>query len=326
MATDAASLDCRIRENLQRVRGEVRALASRHAPPSASSPSATSSAATGAAAGRLKVRILAVSKHHPAAAVAAAAQAGQRHFGENYVQELVDKAAQLRELDLEWHMIGHLQSNKVKQLLTACPRLYAVETVDSKKLAKTLNDAAAAVLPQRNGAPLRVLVQVNASDEESKSGVRLHANDNPDEKTAGTSGDSAVRELVEYIIDSCPHLRFSGLMTIGDPDPERTPGTFAKLAKLRLDLLELPRVRQVFAPRAENVHGRAEGKRAVQAEPPEGNEHCGDSDAERDTDERFELSMGMSGDMAEAIKHGSTEVRIGTAIFGSRPAQPKSRS
>nr|PIL97501.1 pyridoxal phosphate enzyme, YggS family protein [Toxoplasma gondii COUG] len=350
MAFDASSLDLLIRENLKRVREEILTLSVRRSvAPSAvndkgndaKTDSACSSLPSWSSCeGALRetegcVRLLAVSKYQPASAVAAAALAGQRHFGENYVQELVEKATQLCHLDLKWHMIGHLQSNKAKQLLMGCPQLYAVETVDSKKLAKTLNDAVATVLSQRNGAPLRVLVQVNASDEASKSGVRLHSVDGNRGETETPCGDSEVRELVEYIVDSCPHLRFSGLMTIGHPDPERTSGTFAKMATLRLDLLKLPHVRQVFMSRTESAgereaYDRSERKSSNTSEAARNTRNKAEEarplHAAFDRDDLFELSMGMSGDMAEAIIHGSTEVRIGTAIFGSRPLQPKSRS
>ncbi|KEP64106.1 UNVERIFIED_CONTAM: pyridoxal phosphate enzyme, YggS family protein [Hammondia hammondi] len=350
MAFNASSLDVLIRENLKRVREEVRTLSVRRSvAPSAvndkdddvTTDSAFSSLPScSSCEGALRetegcVRLLAVSKYQPASAVAAAAQAGQRHFGENYVQELVEKATQLRELDLKWHMIGHLQSNKAKQLLRGCPQLYAVESVDSTKLAKTLNDAVAAVLSERNGAPLRVLVQVNASAEESKSGVRLHSIDGNRGETETPGGHSEVRELVEYIVDSCPHLRFSGLMTIGHPDPERTSETFAKLATLRLDLLKLPHVRQVFTTRTESAgereayyHSERKSSNTSEASRDTRNnaEEARPVHAAFDRDDLFELSMGMSGDMAEAIMHGSTEVRIGTAIFGSRPPQPNSRS
>ncbi|PHJ17831.1 pyridoxal phosphate family protein [Cystoisospora suis] len=314
---------------------------------------------------RPPVRLVAVSKRQPASAIAAAAAAGQRHFGENYVQELIAKSQELQSLKLNWHMIGHLQSNKVKPLLKACPSLYMVETVDSAKLAKSLDDAVAAVLPERNHKPLHVLVQVNTSGEESKSGLRLeidgrekvpvvpssveetaiaradHASASPKSVSSGSHsasmcsgmsmlwkgqfqispvlqlvlslrcflqaeitrrcGAEDVVDLVNFIIRDCPNLRFTGLMTVGPPEPERASGAFAELAKLRQRLLSLERVRAVF--------DRANG-------PPETNE---DSCGGEDRTNVFELSMGMSGDLKEAVACGSTEVRIGTAIFGARP-------
>ena len=114
------------------------------------------------AAGRPEVRLLAVSKTKPAEAVAALAAQGQRAFGENYVQEAADKIAALAPLGLEWHLIGHLQSNKAD---TAARLFDWVQTVDRPKLVDALARHRPAELP-----PLNVLVQVNIDDEGSKSG------------------------------------------------------------------------------------------------------------------------------------------------------------
>ncbi|ORY99910.1 YggS family pyridoxal phosphate enzyme, partial [Syncephalastrum racemosum] len=148
-------------------------------------------------------RLVAVSKYKPAEDLQYAYDAGQRHFGENYVQELVSKADVLPR-DIQWHFIGHLQSNKCKTV-AAIQNLYAVETVDSIKKADTLNKACAAVRPD---IPLRVFVQVNTSAENVKSGI------SPDECVS----------VCQHIIDSCPQLVLNGLMTIGmfgrDPSVE----------------------------------------------------------------------------------------------------------
>ncbi|PFH36267.1 pyridoxal phosphate enzyme, YggS family protein [Besnoitia besnoiti] len=336
-----------IQTNLARVRRDIFAVAAASFTQTSAAegdavsslPSAASSAASSASSAAAPwltrhagVRLLAVSKYHPSASVETAARAGQRHFGENYVQELAEKAKLLSHLNLKWHMIGHLQSNKAKALLAACPSLYAVETVDSKKLAKVLNEAVGAVLSQRGNKPLRVFLQVNTSDEDSKSGLRLGAAD--DAYADGVSGaaNSDVRELVEFIIDACPNLRFSGLMTVGHPDPAKTGASFEQLARLRDALLQLPRVREIF----ESARQAADEKHAsAAAQSGAGDDSsCGweeipaegqgsaldDNEQDEDRDNVFELSMGMSGDLEEAIRHGSTEVRIGTAIFGSRPA------
>lgn len=106
--------------------------------------------------------MVAVGKTKPADDLKTLYDAGQRHFGENYVQEIVDKAHLLPN-DLQWHFIGHLQSNKCKLLLSGVPSLYMVETIDSIKLADKLNKLIKELRPDRK---LNILVQVNTSDEE----------------------------------------------------------------------------------------------------------------------------------------------------------------
>nr|CAD1834778.1 unnamed protein product [Ananas comosus var. bracteatus] len=152
-----------------------------------------------------EVRVVAVGKTKPASLIRQLYDAGHRCFGENYVQEIVDKAPQL-PVDIEWHYIGHLQSNKVKSLLASVPNLDMVESVDNEKIANHL-DRTVASLRRR---PLKVLVQVNTSGEESKSGV----------------DPSACVELAKHVKIACPHLVFSGLMTIGMPDYSSTPENF----------------------------------------------------------------------------------------------------
>jgi pyridoxal phosphate enzyme (YggS family) len=108
-------------------------------------------------------RLVAVSKTKPNELLMEAYNAGQRHFGENYVQEMVTKAAELPK-DINWHFIGHLQSNKCKQLLSV-DNLYLVETVDSAKLATKL-DSVWGEFNREN--KLNVMVQVNTSNEQCK--------------------------------------------------------------------------------------------------------------------------------------------------------------
>jgi len=139
--------------------------------------------------------LVAVSKLKPAELMVCAYEAGQRDFGENYVQELVDKGPRL-PADARLHFIGHLQTNKVKLLLSE-PRLCCVHTVDSLKLAAELQKRAAALRPGQ--APLAVMAQVNTSGEASKGGCA------PAECVA----------LCEGIRASCPALRLTGLMCIG---------------------------------------------------------------------------------------------------------------
>lgn len=159
-------------------------------------------------------RLVAVSKLKPVADIRSAYEAGQRHFGENYVSEVVEKCTQLPG-DIRWHMIGHLQSNKVNRLISACPNLYMIETIDSMKLADKVNMA------MKNNRPsdrLNVLVEVKTSAEDTKAGLAAEE----------------VPSLVEHIMDKCPHLCFSGLMTIADPS---NPGEcFKKLYDLKQSL------------------------------------------------------------------------------------------
>ena len=117
--------------------------------------------------------------------------------------------------DIKWHFIGHLQSNKAKILLKGVPNLYMVEGVDSSKSATALDKACAG-----RTELLRVMVQVNTSNEDSKSGC----------------DETEYLEVVEHILKSCKKLLFSGLMTIGklgDPNPEPY---FLKLAKCRTEV------------------------------------------------------------------------------------------
>ncbi|MDX1374537.1 MAG: YggS family pyridoxal phosphate-dependent enzyme [Burkholderiales bacterium] len=158
-------------------------------------------AAAARAAGRdpEKITLLAVSKTHPAAFVVEAVAAGQRAFGENYVQEAVRKMEAVAHVleparagRLEWHMIGPLQSNKTR---TVAERFDWVQSVEREKIAQRLSDQRPA-----SRAPLNVLVQVNVSGEASKSGVAPQA---------AVALAQAVARL--------PRLRLRGLMAIPEP-------------------------------------------------------------------------------------------------------------
>ncbi|MUV15639.1 YggS family pyridoxal phosphate-dependent enzyme [Noviluteimonas gilva] len=155
-------------------------------------------------------RLLAVSKRQPAAAVAALAAAGQRAFGENYVQEAQGKQAELRDPTLEWHLIGHLQSNKAA---TAAQAFDWVQTVDRAKLVPLL----AAARPDERG-PLNVLIQVNIDDEASKHGCR------PEDAGA----------LADAVAAAAPRLALRGLMAIPAPleDMDRRRAAFARMKTL----------------------------------------------------------------------------------------------
>lgn len=170
--------------------------------------------AAAARAGRAGgVRLIAVSKTKSIALIRAAYAAGQREFGENYAQELSQKAEALADLDgLRWHFIGRLQRNKAKQIAST-PRCGYVHTVDRVELASELGKRAAAA-----GTLLRVLVEVNVSGEQSKGGCA------PDAL-------GAVLEAVR----SAPALEAVGLMTIppDTDDPESARPFFAALRALR---------------------------------------------------------------------------------------------
>ena len=200
-----------------------------------------------------EVLLLAVSKRHSADLIREAYAVGQLAFGENYVQEMIEKSQLLSDLNIEWHFIGPLQSNKTKEVAATASW---VHTIDRLKIARRLSE-------QRpdNMAPLNVCLQVNVNQESSKSGVGL----DEIEDLAG-----AVAEL--------PNLKLCGLMAIPEStaDPEKQRANFA-LVTSALNKLN-----------AANYN--------------------------LDT-----LSMGMSGDMDAAIAEGATIVRIGTAIFGTRP-------
>ena len=151
-----------------------------------------------AAAGRdpAAVTLLAVSKTHPAPLVEQALAAGQRAFGENYVQEALEKMDALGGRGAEWHLIGPLQSNKTRQVAA---RFDWVQSVDSEKIARRLSGQRPGKLP-----PLNVLIQVNVSAERSKSGV----------------APGAVAALARAI-GALPRLRLRGLMAIPEPGAQR---------------------------------------------------------------------------------------------------------
>lgn len=163
------------------------------------------------AAGRAdaEVRLLAVSKTWPAACVREVAGAGQRAFGENYVQEALAKMAGLADLDLEWHFIGPLQSNKTRPV---AENFAWVHSIDRFKIAERLSAQRPLHLP-----PLNVCIEVNVSGEISKSGC-------PPEAAAGLAHAVAV----------LPGLRLRGLMAIPAPcaDPTLARRPFARLREL----------------------------------------------------------------------------------------------
>lgn len=168
------------------------------------------------AAGRAHgtVTLIAVSKTFAATAVRECAEAGQRAFGENYVQESLDKIEMLRALALEWHFIGPIQSNKTRPI---AENFHWVHSVERERIAQRLNDARPAALP-----PLNVCIQVNVSGEASKSGV--------------APGDVVA---LAQAISPLPRLKLRGLMAIPEPtsDSALRRRRFALLRELQHQLI-----------------------------------------------------------------------------------------
>lgn len=154
------------------------------------------------------VKLLAVSKRHPIESILAANQAGIEDFGENYLQEALDKIQQLPSIGVNWHFIGPIQSNKTKAI---AENFQWVHSVDRLKIAQRLNDQRSSSLPKLN-----VCVQIKLSDEASKSGVEL--------SEAETLCDS---------VDALPNLQLRGLMAIPAalPDLESQRRVFRVLAQ-----------------------------------------------------------------------------------------------
>lgn len=198
------------------------------------------------------VVLLPVTKNHPPAAAEFAARYGFGVVGENRVQEAVEKRSRVAA-PLRWELIGHLQSNKAR---LAAAHFDRVQTVDSEKLARQLDQAAGAL-----NRRLHVLLQVNAGADPAKFGVE----------------PADAPRLLEAIL-GLAHLEIDGLMTIAplSDDPGVASRTFANLRMIRDEL------------------------------------------AARSGRPLSELSMGMSGDFASAIAEGSTQIRVGTALFGPR--------
>lgn len=143
-----------------------------------------------------EVTLVAVSKTKPSEDIQILYDAGHRHFGENYMQELTEKAEVLPK-DIIWHFIGHLQSNKASKIIQEVPNLGIIETVDSLKLARKLNTALEAIPKE-----LDIYIQIDTSNEDTKSGI------SPEE----------LPELLQAIKTSCNRLRVRGVMTIGAPN------------------------------------------------------------------------------------------------------------
>ena len=159
------------------------------------------------------IQLLAVSKRQPTEMIEEAFHLGQKSFGENYVQELLEKSEQLSHLDIEWHFIGPLQSNKTKKIAEFVDW---VHTIDRLKIATRLSEQRPENLP-----PLNICIQVNVSNEESKSGVKM----------------DEVEALAQEIV-KLPRLKLKGLMTIPAPETNFYEQclVLAKLTRLKREL------------------------------------------------------------------------------------------
>jgi pyridoxal phosphate enzyme (YggS family) len=201
------------------------------------------------------VKLVAVSKFNPSEAIMEAYQAGQRIFGESRPQELLQKVQELPQ-DIQWHFIGHLQTNKLKMVL---PYVSLIQSVDSLRLLAAIN-----TWGQANGKILNVLLEPHVASEETKQGF-------------------SPEEIVDIISEAerFESICFKGLMGMATytEDESVIRSDFARIADLRSEILN------AFPTLA---------------------------------DDFTELSIGMSDDYPIAIEYGSTMVRIGSMIFGSR--------
>lgn len=159
-----------------------------------------------------EVTLIAVSKTKPVSLLEEAYEEGCRHFGENKVQELVEKYEMLPK-DIKWHMIGHLQTNKVKYIVD---KVFLIHSVDSLKLAKEISKEAV-----KKNVTVSVLIEVNVAEEESKFGVKLE------------DAEELIRNIAPL-----PGIRIKGLMTIAPyvEDPEENRQYFALLKQLSVDI------------------------------------------------------------------------------------------
>lgn len=161
-----------------------------------------------------EVTLIAVSKTKPVSMLQEAYDEGVRTFGENKVQEIMDKYGQLPQ-DIEWHMIGHLQRNKVKYI---ADKVTMIHSLDSLRLAETIESEAS-----KHNRVIPVLIEVNVAMEESKFGI-------------------SVDEVLPFVqeLSKFPHLRVNGLMTIAPyvENPEENRQIFRKLKKLSVDIEE----------------------------------------------------------------------------------------
>jgi pyridoxal phosphate enzyme (YggS family) len=203
------------------------------------------------------IKLIAVSKTKPVELLLEAYQAGQRAFGENKVQELVSKYQQMPE-DVEWHMIGHLQSNKVKYII---PFVHLIHGVDSLPLLKEINKQAAKINKIQ-----KVLLQVSIADEATKFGL----------------DEAELNNIAQlYAANEFTHIDILGLMGMATftEDQTKIAQEFATLSQY------FKTIKQSYLSQKHSF---------------------------------TEISMGMSGDYKIAIAQGSSMIRVGSHIFGTR--------
>lgn len=204
-----------------------------------------------------EVRLIAVSKTKPISDLQEAYQTGVRDFGENKVQEMCEKQPHLPQ-DVRWHLIGHLQTNKVKYIASF---VHLIHSVDSLKLLQEINKQA-----QKHSRVINCLLQIHIAQEETKFGLSY-------EEAENLLQNTALKEL--------KNIRIKGLMGMA-----------------------------TFTENAEQIRKEFRGLAGFF-------QHCKQKYQDFNFDFQ-ELSMGMSGDYLIAIQEGSTMVRIGSALFGSR--------
>lgn len=203
------------------------------------------------------VELVAVSKFHPVEALKEAYDAGQRIFGESRVQEISQKRLLMPD-DVQWHFIGHLQTNKVRQLV---PYVSLIHSVDSIKLLESINAESA-----RIGRVVDVLLQLHVAQEETKFGFTC---------------EDCVDLVDKGVLDRLPNVRVCGVMGMATNTDD--------MGKVREEFKSIKNVFDTLKQRyfADKPYFK-------------------------------EISMGMSDDYHIAMEEGSTLVRIGTTIFGSR--------
>jgi pyridoxal phosphate enzyme (YggS family) len=203
------------------------------------------------------VTLIAVSKTKPISAIQEAYDAGQRHFGENKVQEMAEKQEQLPK-DIFWHLIGHLQTNKVKYI---APFVSLIHSVDSLKLLQEINKQAI-----KNARVIDCLLQFHIAKEETKFGL-------------------SIEEAIE-LLESTEHNELKNIRLVG------IMGMASFSDDLKVVHSEFQQLRSIYDHLKNNYFAQHNSFK--------------------------EISMGMSGDYEIAIQEGSTMVRVGGLIFGSR--------
>ena len=244
------------------------------------------------------VTLVCVSKFHPMEAIMEAYECGERDFGESRVQELLPKYEALPK-DIRWHFIGHLQTNKVKQIV---PFVHMIHSVDSVRLLETINREAEKI--QRR---VKVLLEVHVAKEETKSGFT------PEEFLSLASRLSPIAySEASYSLNeaSYPWVEICGIMGMATntDDEAEWRRCFRAIASLASHLSPLAYSEASYSSPSERPIAQRASYSLNEAS------HSSPS-------ERPQISMGMSDDYLVAIEEGSTMVRIGSTIFGFRTSK-----